>query len=262
MTRLPIGMIVLIIVSALIYFGLAQRVLDRMKLSDKGALAVIGALIVGSFITIPLSGGRLPVTVNVGGALVPLGVAIYLLVTAGSTKEYIRALVGSAVTVLAIWAVGTLVQSGPTVEPAGRFAYLDSLWMYPLVAGIVGYLAGRSRRGSFISATLGLVLFDIGYYIWLVSRGAPAGRVDIGGAGMFDAIVVAGIFAVLLAEVVGEVRERMAGGPTNEGKPSELASALRKPDLDKNKRDKNIRNEETPEKDSESNNFEGGERNE
>ena len=58
MTRLPIGMIVLIVVSALIYFGLAQRVLDRMKLSDKGALIVVAALIVGSFITIPITGGR------------------------------------------------------------------------------------------------------------------------------------------------------------------------------------------------------------
>lgn len=230
MTRLPIGMIVLIIVSALIYFGLAQRVLDRLKLSDKAALLVVAALIAGSFINIPVSGGRFPVTINVGGALVPLGVAIYLLATAGTTKEWFRALVGSAVTTLAIWGVGSLLQSGAT-EPGGRFGYIDSLWMYPLVAGIVGYLAGRSRRGAFISATLSLVFFDIGYYIWLLSSGAPAGRVDLGGAGMFDATVVAGIFAVLLAEAVGEVRERMAGGPTRKGKPPELAKALRKPNL-------------------------------
>ncbi|KJS17002.1 MAG: hypothetical protein VR69_06790 [Peptococcaceae bacterium BRH_c4b] len=231
MTRLPIGMIVLIIVSALIYFGLAQRVLDRLKLSDKGALIVVAALIAGSFITIPISGGRFPVTINVGGALVPLGVAIYLLVKAGTTKEWLRALVGSVVTTLAIWSVGSLMQRGATAEPGGRFGYIDSLWMYPLVAGIVGYLAGRSRRGAFISATLSLVIFDIGYYIWLLNSGAPAGRVDLGGAGMFDATVVAGIFAVLLAEAVGEVRERMAGGPTRKGKPPELASALRKPNL-------------------------------
>jgi uncharacterized membrane protein len=223
-------MIVLIIVSALIYFGLAQRVLDRMKLSDKGALIVVAALIAGSFITIPITGGRFPVTMNIGGALVPLGVAIYLMVTAGTTREWFRALAGSVITALAIWGVGTIVQSG-LAEPGGRFGYIDSLWMYPLVAGIVGYLAGRSRRGAFISAILGLVLFDLGYYFWLLASGAPAGRVDIGGAGMFDATVVSGIFAVLLAEAVGEIRERMAGGPTRKGKAPELASALRKPNL-------------------------------
>lgn len=233
MTRLPIGMIVLIIVSALIFFGLAQRALDRMKLSDKGALAVIAGLIVGSFITIPIVGGRFPVTVNVGGALVPLGLAIYLLATAGTSKEWIRALFGSVITAAAIFGIGTLIQSGPTVEPGGRYAYLDSLWMFPLVAGIVGYLAGRSRRGAFISATLGLVLFDLAHYIWLLNTGAPAGRADIGGAGMFDAIVIGGIFAILLAEIIGEARERMAGGPTKKGKAPELAEALRKPDLDR-----------------------------
>lgn len=232
MTRLPIGMIVLIIVSALIFFGLAQRALDRMKLSDKGALAVIAGLIVGSFITIPIVGGRFPVTINVGGALVPLGLAIYLLATAGTSKEWVRALFGSVVTAAAIFGIGTLIQSGTTVEPGGRYSYLDSLWMFPLVAGIVGYLAGRSRRGAFISATLGLVLFDVAHYIWLLNT-APRGRADIGGAGMFDAIVIGGIFAILLAEIIGEARERMAGGPTKKGKPPELAEALRKPDLDR-----------------------------
>ena len=71
MTRLPVGMIILIAVSALIFFGLAQRALDRMKLSDKGALAVIAALIIGSFIDIPVRGGANPITLNLGGHWFP-----------------------------------------------------------------------------------------------------------------------------------------------------------------------------------------------
>lgn len=269
MTRLPIGMIILIIVSALIFFGLAQRALDRMKLSDKGALAVIAGLIVGSFITIPIIGGQFPVTVNVGGALVPLGLAVYLLATAGTSKEWTRALLGSVITAAAIFGVGTLIQGGHTANPGGRYAYLDTLWMFPLIAGIVGYLAGRSRRGAFISATLGLVLFDLGYYIWLLYSGAPAGRADIGGAGMFDAIVIGGVFAILLAEVIGEARERMAGGPTNKGKPPELAEALRKPDLDRDMEkmaaageDENYREEKGDELTSDAPEYKGGRRDE
>lgn len=232
MTNLPIGMIVLMIVSALIFLGLAHRVLDRMKLSDKGALLVILGLIVGSFITIPLIRGNIAVSVNVGGALIPLGLVIYLVVTAGTTKERVRGLVGAVVTALAIWGVGSLLQGGFAVEPGGRFGFIDTLWLYPLIAGIVGYLTGRSRRSSFISASLGVLLFDLGYYVWLLRQGAPAGRVDIGGAGMFDAIVFSAIFAVLLAEVVGEIRERIAGGPSRKGKNKDLLQALRKPGVD------------------------------
>lgn len=232
MTGLPAGIIILLIITALIFFGLAHRALDRMKLSDKGALAVIAGLIIGSFINIPLIGGQFPLSVNIGGALIPLGLAIYLVSTAGTTKEKIRSLAGTMVTALAIYAVGSLIMTG-LPEPAGRFGFLDTLWLFPLVAGVVGYLAGRSRRGAFVSATMGVLLFDIGHYIWLARSGAPAGRADIGGAGAFDAVVISGIFAILLAETVGEIRERMAGGPAIEGRPPSLAGALRKPRLGK-----------------------------
>ena len=47
--------------------------------------------------------------------------------------------------------------------------------------------------------------------------------VALGGAGIFDTVVIAGIVAVLLAELFGEIRERLHGGPKssrvgNEGK--------------------------------------------
>lgn len=232
MTRLPAGIIILLIVTALIFFGLAHRALDRMKLSDKAALAIVAGLIIGSFIDIPLIGGRFPLSVNIGGALIPLGLAIYLVSTAGTAKEKIRSLVGSLVTALAIYAVGTQLMTG-LPEPAGRFGFIDALWLFPLVAGVVGYLAGRSRRSAFVSATMGILLFDIGHYIWLARSGAPAVRADIGGAGVFDAVVISGIFAILLAETVGEIRERLAGGPTVEGKSSSLAGALRKPGFER-----------------------------
>lgn len=225
MTGFPVGLIVLVAVSLLIFFGLAHRALDRLRLDDRAALLAIAAMIVGSFIDIPVPGGRYPVSVNVGGALVPLGLAVYLLVKAGTAREWIRALGATAVTALAVFAFGSLMKTG---DPrAGE--YLDALWFYPLVAGVVATLAGRSRRSAFIAATLGLVLLDVGYYFWLLLTGAPAGRVIIGGAGFFDAIVIAGVLAILLTEVIGEVRERLQGGPSTRGRPEELLEGLRKP---------------------------------
>jgi hypothetical protein len=77
-----------------------------------------------------------------------------------------------------------------------------------------------------------VLLVDIFHYIWLLNQGAPANyTVSIGGAGAFDTIVLAGIWAVLLAEVVGESLERLSGGPSAKGRPGELVKGLKKPEL-------------------------------
>ncbi len=52
----------------------------------------------------------------------------------------------------------------------------------------------------------------------------------MGGGGAFDSVVVAGILAVLLAETIGEVLERISGGPQTEGRPEELLVNLREPE--------------------------------
>ncbi len=66
MANFPFGLIALVVISILIYFGVAHRALDRLRMTDRAALAVIAAIIVGSFIDIPVS-SRL--TINVGGVI-------------------------------------------------------------------------------------------------------------------------------------------------------------------------------------------------
>lgn len=232
MTQFPFGLIALIVVSFLIYFGLAHRVLDRMRLSDKAALGIIVALIVGSFITIPLPIGNIRASINVGGGIIPIALAIYLLSKAGTNKERIRAVIATVVTGVVVYYLGSLVMKG-LAEPAGRFAIIDSLYMYPLAAGVTGYLAGRSRRSAFIAATLGVVLVDVFHFIWLIRNGAVGGTVSIGGAGAFDVTVLSGIVAVLLADIFGELRERLQGGPASKGRPEELLAGLRKPEINR-----------------------------
>ncbi|BAF59797.1 MAG: DUF1614 domain-containing protein [Pelotomaculum sp.] len=232
MERFPIGIIAMIIVSVLIYLGLAQRALDRMRLSDRGALVVIAAIILGSYINIPLPFLPFNTSINVGGALVPVALVVYLLAQAGTGREWVRALTGAVATAAIVYAIGSLINTGPTIEPAGRYAVLDAIYLYPLAGGVVAYLFGRSRRSAFIAATLGVLLVDIFHYAWLLYRGAPASyTVSIGGAGAFDTIVLAGIVAVLLAELIGESVERLAGGPGVEGRPPELVKGLKKPGI-------------------------------
>lgn len=206
----PVGMIALLVVSVLIYFGLAQRVLDRMQLSDKAALGIIAAMIVGSFINIPITTARIDASINVGGGIIPIALAVYLLFRAGTSKEIVRALGATVLTAAVIYLVNTRIFTGDPWQRGVDF--IDPVYVYPLVAGVIAYLVGRSRRSAFIAATLGVLTLDVVDYLYLVTTGTP-GTVAIGGAGAFDAVALSGIIAVLLAELVGETRERLQGGP-------------------------------------------------
>lgn len=219
MTNFPFGLIALIVISILIYFGIAHRVLDRMRLTDKGALAVIAAIIIGSFFDVPI-GSR--VTLNLG-ALVVIGLAVYVFIKAGTAWEKIRALIAAAVTAMVLFLAARFLGA----EPENIF--IDPIYVYPLVAGVVGYLAGRSRRGAFFAAVIGVLSVDATQFVWL-SRTDIQGTVAVGGGGAFDSLVVAGILAVLLAETVGEVLERISGGPQIEGRSEELLENLREPE--------------------------------
>jgi len=190
-----------------------------MRLTDKSALAVIAAIIVGSFVDIPVTAR---VTINLGGIIAVI-LAFYVLLGAGTAMEKIRAVVAAAVTALVLFLAARYLGAEP------ESIFIDPIYIYPIVAGIVGYLAGRSRRGAFFAAVIGVLALDIGQYIYLVRTGVR-GTVHIGGAGAFDSLVLAGILAVLLAEFIGETLERIQGGPRTEDRPEDLVKNLREPE--------------------------------
>lgn len=204
---MPTGAVTLAIVAVLIYFGLAHRVLDRMRMTDKVALGFIVAMILGSFIDVTLIRRPVELMVNIGGGLLPLILAVYLVVTADTPREQIRGTVAALVSAAAVFAAAKVLDVGPE----GREFVLDPLYVFPIIAGVVAYLAGRSRRGAFVAGVSAIVLADLANFVELSIRGVP-GRVFIGGAGAFDSTVIAGLLAVLLAEFVGESRERLQGG--------------------------------------------------
>lgn len=216
---MPIGILILLVVAALIFFGFAHRVLDRLRLTDKQALLFIGAMIVFSFVDIPIARQPVNITINVGGAILPIILAVYLLIRAERTIEWVRAIIASFITAGAIWGFSRLF-AGRIISPYEEgHTFLDPSYIFAIIAGVVAYLAGRSRRGAFIAGTIGILLGDIINLVQLYVGGV-AGRASIGGAGVFDTIVIAGVLAVIIAEVVGETRERIQGGPTRgDGRP-------------------------------------------
>lgn len=196
---MPLGVILLIIVAFLIYFGLMHRVLDRMKMTDSTAFIFIGAMIAGTFIPdIPL-GSR--VSINIGGGVVPIIIVAYLLVTSRN-EEKIRGILSALITGVAIYISGRLLPAEPTTM------IMDPLIVFPVLAGIISYIFGRSRRGAFISGVLGITISDFIYAFFTT----PKPVIVMGGAGVFDAQVLSGIIAVGLCEIVGELREKISGG--------------------------------------------------
>ncbi|MBT9133953.1 MAG: hypothetical protein DDT39_01595 [Firmicutes bacterium] len=138
MLGLPVGLIALVIVTILILSGVAQRVLDRMKMNDRTALMLVLAMLVGGFLPdLPLAP---TLSINVGGGLIPIGISLYLFVTAGTAKERWRTVLATIATTSAIYLVSAYL-------PTEKHMLLDPIYMFALIAGITAYLLGRSRRG-------------------------------------------------------------------------------------------------------------------
>ncbi|MDI9463164.1 MAG: DUF1614 domain-containing protein [Bacillota bacterium] len=214
---MTVGMIVLVAVAVAVYLGVAQRVLDRLRLSDGAALFFVGAMVVGGFLPdVPLSDN---VAINIGGGIIPIVLAVYLIAKAGTTGEKIRAVLAALITSAVVYAAMKILP----VEPTYNYL-LDPLYIFSIIAAIVGYISGRSRRSSFIAGSMGLLLTDIYSRVEIAVRGG-SGSMVIGGAGVFDAVVVGGVLALLLSEIFGEARERIQGGP-EDGRPDSLREAL------------------------------------
>lgn len=73
---MSIGMVLLTVVAVLVFFGVAQRVLDKLYLSDRAALILIALMFFGTLIPNVTIGN---VSVSIGGAVIPFGVCVYLL---------------------------------------------------------------------------------------------------------------------------------------------------------------------------------------
>lgn len=202
---MPIGMILLIVVSILIFAGLAERVLDRLRLSDKAAIATIIAIVV-STIFIPDINITQNVSINIGGFVIPVALAIYLFIKAETRKERSRAIIASIVAGAAIYLTQAYILPA---EPEAQ--YIEPNYVYAILAAIVAYVLGRSRRGAFIAGVIGVVISDIIQMVLNMINNIPS-PTRFGGAGGVDTTVIAGVLAVLLAEIVGEVRERLQGG--------------------------------------------------
>lgn len=199
----PFSLTLLAVITLAFFLGLGQRVLDRMRLTGSGAVLILGLMILGHFLPTVSLNSRLALNL---GVIPPLGVALYLLLTT-SAFERSRALLVSLVTGVLLLLTDKLLP----IEPG----LLDPVFSSGIFAGLLAYAFGRSRRGAFIAGILGVFIGDLANLLQLWLQGVPQ-QTKLGSGGFLSSMVISPFIAVLLAEVIGEVRERIAQGGTDD----------------------------------------------
>ena len=200
---MPLSYLLLIITTLAVLFGFTHRVLDRMRMTDRWALIIIIGMIIGTFL--PNIHITKLVSVNIGGALIPIGVSIYLFIKADSMAEKLNAVIVSIISGILVYIAGVFLPHEPEAM------LIEPNYIYGIIGGLISYLFGRSRRCAFIAGVMGIVLSGViqAFVNYFTGRNAV---VPIGGAGSFDAVVISMIIAVFLSEVIGETREKLQGG--------------------------------------------------
>ena len=200
------GIVVLSVVLIALICGAGQRILDKMRMNDKWALILVIAMIVGILIP-PIKIGSL-FSFSIGGFLIPFGICIYLLIANGWNFDLFRAFIGTIVTTGLILLVQWLM---PSATPED--VVIDDTWLYGLIAGLVAYILGRSRRNAFICSIFGLTFASVIQFFINIANGATT-PLKLGGAGAFDSMILSVLIAVGLSELIGTTAEMIVGKNT------------------------------------------------
>jgi uncharacterized membrane protein len=131
---------------------------------------------------------RTVVSINLGGALIPIAVSVYL---ALRTRLMVRMAIGVVVVASVVHALAEVVPGVGIAVP---------MFLPPIVAAGVALLIAfrRAPPVAYVAGAMGTLL---GADVWNLTRIAELGApvVSIGGAGTFDGIFLTGIIAGLLA---------------------------------------------------------------
>jgi uncharacterized membrane protein len=217
---------ILLIVLVLIKIGVLHYAYMRLGVSSTVALLLLFGSLLGSYFNIPLyefpaqrvvlpgqeivffgmryvvpvvvQGPGTVIAVNIGGAVIPSLMSLYLLI---KNRLWIQGALATA---------GVAFATHWVAHPIPGFGIAVPLFVPVAGATIVALLISRANAASlaYISGSLGtLIGADLLNLDTIQRLGAPVA--SIGGAGTFDGIFLTGIVAVLLASLFGH-GERIA----------------------------------------------------
>lgn len=220
---LALALLFLIVVAA-VEVGILKYAYERMGVPPRYVLGVLLLSLLGSAINLPVA--QLPpeqmvsgqtvdffgmeyvvpvvqespgtiIAVNVGGALIPVMLSLYLLF---KNRFYLRALIAVIVVAFVVHIFAYPVRGVGISVP---------IFIPPLVAALIAMILAWRRAAplAYIAGTMGtLIGADLLNLGRVQGLGAPIA--SIGGAGTFDGVFLTGIIAVLLSPVSGPPRTR------------------------------------------------------
>lgn len=192
---MSISLAILTTIIILLMFGAGQRILDGMRLNDKQAIVLLILIAIGIAIPPIYIGDYF--AVSIGGYIIPFAICIYMLISCGWSRDLLRAVLGTIIVAGAIYGLDWLLPS----ESASK-EIIDNTFLYGIIAGVVAYVLGRSRRNAFICSIFGITLSQIVQWIINFSLGTPT-VLGLGTGGAFGTYVIATLIAVGLAEFFG-----------------------------------------------------------
>lgn len=194
---MSVSLTIVSILILLVMFGAGQKILDNMRLTDKTALIILIAICIGLVIP-PIWIGEY-FCFSIGGFLIPLAVSIYLLLACGK-NDLVRCLVGTILVAGIIYGLEWILPADP------EEMLIDNMYLYGVVAGLVAYFLGKSRRNAFISCLFGITIAEL--VQWLINMANDQKSIlGLGVGGAFSTYIVAIIISVALCEFIGRCVE-------------------------------------------------------
>ncbi len=207
--------LVLFLLLAFLQIGLISIAYEKLGVPPQHLFSLLLLSLLGSYVNIPVA--RVPagermiqavtirrfgvtyvvprsvvpetvIAINVGGAVVPVMLSLYLL---AKTGEWFPAVLGTAIVSAVVHRIA---------RPLPGLGIAMPMLVPPILAALVGVLLSSDHEPAiaYIAGTLGtLIGADLLNLRKVAGLGAPVA--SIGGAGTFDGIFLTGILAVLLA---------------------------------------------------------------
>lgn len=195
---MSVSLTIISIIILLIMFGVGQRILDSLRLNDREALIILILICIGLIIP-PIWIGEY-FCFSIGGFLIPLGLSIYLLISCGWSRDLIRVIFGTIIVSGIIFLLEWILPADPEAM------LIDNTYIYGVVAGVVAYVLGRSRRNAFISCLFGILSVQLIQWIINFLKNTPT-ILGLGVGGAFSVYVVAIIISVAVSEFLGRCFE-------------------------------------------------------
>lgn len=195
---MSVSLVIISIIILLIMFGAGQRILDSLRLNDKEALIILILICIGIIIP-PIWIGQY-FCFSIGGFLIPFALSIYLLCSCGWSRDLLRTFIGTILVAGIIYGLWWLLPADP------EEVVIDNMYIYGVVAGVVAYVLGRSRRNAFVSCLFGITLAELVQWLINFKMNTPS-VLGLGVGGAFSTYVIAIVISVAVSEFLGRCFE-------------------------------------------------------